>query len=116
MSAVIIGLQCQLDSPSPAVPILCQMVSSLQSSMSSTHSLCGLPLLFFPSMTPNITVLRFLSSPMFGDMSKQAHFPPYCFLQDLLFSINSTEYCVSCYFLCPFNSRESSVTLAFECQ
>src|SRR6218665_292231 len=55
---------CQLYSPSQTVTNLFHpkcysfcSVSSLQSSMSPAHSLCGLPLLFFPSITRNIIVL-----------------------------------------------------------
>src|SRR6218665_3618967 len=29
-----------------------------------------------------------------GDMSKQDHFPPDCFLQDRLFPVHSTQYCI----------------------
>src|SRR6218665_552112 len=39
-----------------------QYVTSPQSSISSDLSLCRLPLLFFPSITPNITVSSFLLS------------------------------------------------------
>src|SRR6218665_2228734 len=46
-------------------------------------------------------------------MSKPAHFPPYCFLQDRFFIVHSTEYCVICYYQCPFHSHDSSLTLAF---
>src|SRR6218665_3979044 len=87
MSIELIGLQCQLNSPSLSCGkwySFCS-VSSPQSSMSSAHSLCSLPLLFFPSITPNSAVLNFLSLPI------QAHFLPYCFLQDRLFPFHSTE-------------------------
>src|SRR6218665_853020 len=56
MNVVLIGLQCQFDSPSPSVSTLRQMVQFLQCifapvlSLAPLHSLCGLRLLFFPSI------------------------------------------------------------------
>src|SRR6218665_3369854 len=65
MSVVLVGLQCQPDSPSPSVSILRQMVQfqqcipSPQSFMSSVHSQCGLPVLFFPSIYSEHHCLKF---------------------------------------------------------
>ena len=57
----------------PATPYVCSMhgvcsLSLRQSFMSSSHSLCGLPLLFLPKLPPitpdiTVTVLSFLPSP-----------------------------------------------------
>src|SRR6218665_2062956 len=120
MSVMLIGLQCQLDSPSPSVSLLRQMVQFLQ---------CILAPVFYAihpfSVWSSSFVLSFhysehhyLQFPVIthsGNMSKPI-FTPYCFLQDCLFSVDSTEYCVVCYFLCQFHSHDSSVTLAFERQ
>src|SRR6218665_1155346 len=68
-----IGLLTTFDTPSLSCTkwySFCS-VSSPQSSMSSAHSLCGLSLLCFCSITPNFSVLSFTHS---GDISKQAHF------------------------------------------
>src|SRR6218665_2397832 len=91
-------------------------VSSPQSSKSTAHSLCGLPLLLFPSIHYfEHHCLKFPVVTHSGHMSKQVHFTPYYFLQDRLFSVHSTEYCVVfCYFLPPFPCHDSSVTHAFE--
>src|SRR6218665_591285 len=74
-------------------------VSSSQCSISSAHSLCGLPLLFFPSITPNIKFPVLTNS---DNVSEQVHIPPYFFLHDDLCLVHSTEYCAICYFLCQF--------------
>src|SRR6218665_3151370 len=99
MSVMLIGLQCQLDSLSPSVSILRQMVQFLH---------CILAPVFYVvlafSVWSSSFVLSFhyskhhcLKFPVVthsGDVSKQAHFTPYCFLQDRLFPGDSTEYCV----------------------
>src|SRR6218665_531800 len=50
------------------------------------HSLCCLTLLFFPIVTPSVTVLSFLLSP---NVPKQ----------DRLFPVHSTKYRVICYIM-----------------
>src|SRR6218665_3322683 len=99
MSVVLVGLQCQLDSPSPSVSILRQMVQFL-------HCLqCILAPVFYVVRPFSAWSCSFVLSLHYsehhclkfpvvthcGDMSKQAHFTPYCFLQNRLFSVHSTE-------------------------
>src|SRR6218665_639842 len=126
MSVVLIGLQFQLDSTSPPVSILRQMVHVV-STVSTVYfrpsplcrppiCLCGLPLLFFSAITPNITVLSFLSSRVLATCPNSLILRPYRFLHDGLLPVHSTEYCVICFFLCSFQSHYSAVTLAFERQ
>src|SRR6218665_2061695 len=76
MSVELVGLQGQLDSPSLSFAkwySFCS-VSSPQCSMSSAHSLCGINRLFFPSITPKITALCFLSSPILAKFANRLIF------------------------------------------
>ena len=71
MGPVLVGVHCLSCNEFPSSTILDQTVQLLLSStpvlhqltMSSIHSIHGLPLLFVPTTTPNISVFNFLLSP-----------------------------------------------------
>src|SRR6218665_1193531 len=101
MSVVLVHLQCPLDSPSPSVYILCQMVQYLQCNLAPVFYVTHPFSLWSSSLVLSLHYsehhcLKFPVVTYSGSMSKQAHFTPYCFLQGRLFSVHSTEYCIVC--------------------
>src|SRR6218665_403241 len=109
----VVGLKCQIDYPPPSVSILRQMVQYVQCvlSQSSVSSASVWSSSFVPPPHNRLHHSKYhcLEFPVVahsGDVPKQTHFLPHCFLQDRLFPVHSTECCVICYFLCPFKSHD----------